>query len=569
MTFVSYEFLLFMAVCLVLCRMSGRGLRPGLLFCASLAFLWLSGGVLSLAAYGFSAFTVWAGALGIERAGASAESRAGAGPTGAGGSGADADLAGSGVPAARKKRGIFLAVLLVNLAVLAAFKYVNFPGYTLRELAWLTGSLDSFAWTPLEVPAPAAISFYTLTLLGYLIEVYWGVEQAQKSFWRVALFGGFFPQMSTGPIVRWGEVSGSLFGPGRKAGEASPLGFGAGLDAADVFFGLRRVLWGLFKKLVIAERLGVVVDAVYGDYTTYTGSFLVLGAVCFAFQLYADFGGAADIAIGCARMFGVRLSENFSQPFYSRSIAEFWRRWHMTLGGWFKDFVMYPLLRTRAFERLGGVCRKRFGKKAGKRLTTAAALFVVWFLLGLWHGGMWTFIIGSGLYHAFLMSMALLAEPWTAGFYKKTGIDREHPLWIAWQRVRTFVLVTVGFVFFRSDSLEMAFGILRGMGSGDMGLFTREGFESLGLSPADWGVLAAGLLVLWAVSFEKERARTAGADVPAGARRAASGGSAAGAGVSVCWWRLSAVCAALAFGVLILGFYGQGYDAAAFIYAAF
>lgn len=539
MTFVSYEFLLFMAVCLVLCRLGGRGLRPGLLFCASLAFLWLSGGVLSLAAYGFSAFTVWAGALGIERA-------------------------GSDGPEAGKKRGIFLAVLLANLAVLAAFKYVNFPGYTLRELAWLTGSLDSFAWTPLEVPAPAAISFYTLTLLGYLIEVYWGVELAQKSFWRVALFGGFFPQMSTGPIARWGEVSESLFGPGRKAGEASPLGFGAGLDAEDVFFGLRRVLWGLFKKLVIAERLGVVVDTVYGDYTTYTGSFLVLGAVCFAFQLYADFGGAADIAIGCARMLGVRLSENFAQPFYSRSIAEFWRRWHMTLGGWFKDFVMYPLLRTRAFERLGSVCRKRFGKKAGKRLTTAAALFVVWFLLGLWHGGMWTFIIGSGLYHACLMSLALLAEPWTAGFYKKTGIDREHPLWTAWQRVRTFVLVAVGFVFFRSDSLGMAFGILRGMGSGDMGLFTREGFDSLGLSLADWGVLAAGLAILWAVSFVKERARTAGADVPAD-----SSAAAAGTGVSVCWQRISAVCAALAFGVLILGFYGQGYDAAAFIYAAF
>ena len=539
MTFVSYEFLLFMAVCLVLCRMGGRGLRPGLLFCASLAFLWLSGGVLSLAAYGFSAFTVWAGALGIERA-------------------------GSDGPEAGKKRGIFLAVLLANLAVLAAFKYVNFPGYTLRELAWLTGSLDSFAWTPLEVPAPAAISFYTLTLLGYLIEVYWGVELAQKSFWRVALFGGFFPQMSTGPIARWGEVSESLFGPGRKAGEASPLGFGAGLDAEDVFFGLRRVLWGLFKKLVIAERLGVVVDTVYGDYTTYTGSFLVLGAVCFAFQLYADFGGAADIAIGCARMLGVRLSENFAQPFYSRSIAEFWRRWHMTLGGWFKDFVMYPLLRTRAFERLGSVCRKRFGKKAGKRLTTAAALFVVWFLLGLWHGGMWTFIIGSGLYHACLMSLALLAEPWTAGFYKKTGIDREHPLWTAWQRVRTFVLVAVGFVFFRSDSLGMAFGILRGMGSGDMGLFTREGFDSLGLSAADWGVLAAGLAILWAVSFVKERARTAGA-----AGTADSSAAAAGTGVSVCWQRISAVCAALAFGVLILGFYGQGYDAAAFIYAAF
>ena len=139
--------------------------------------------------------------------------------------------------------------------------------------------------------------------------------------------------------------------------------------------------------------------------------------------------------------------------------------------------------------------------------------------------------------------------------------------------------MTVGFVFFRSDSLEMAFGILRGMGSGDMGLFTREGFESLGLSAADWGVLAAGLFIQWAVSFGKERARmrkemrtageAGGGAAAVGARRAEAGGGSSGAGVSVCWWRLSAVCAALAFGVLILGFYGQGYDAAAFIYAAF
>ena len=565
MSFVSYGFLVFMAVCL-LCFLAVNAVpgnkksrRAAVLFAASAVFLWLSGGILSLAVYGCSALTVWAGARGIERAG---------------------QQKGDSPKASAGKKRIFLAVLLCNLALLAAFKYVNFPGYTLRELAWLTGREEMVSWTPVSIPAPAAISFYTLTLLGYLIEVYWGVERAEKRFWKVALFGGFFPQMSTGPVARWGSLSATLFdGEARKPGEvleaASEKEPGTS-TAADVFFGLRRILWGLFKKLVISERLAVVVNTVYGDYETYTGSLLVLAAVCFAFQLYTDFGGAVDIALGAARMFGVRLEENFRQPFASRSIAEFWRRWHMTLGAWFKDFVMYPLMRTRAFEGLSRTCKKRFGKKAGKRVTTAAALFVVWFLLGLWHGGMWTFIIGSGLYHAFLMSAALLAEPVWSNFYKKTGIHRENPLWAAWQRVRTFVLVAIGFVFFRSDSLGMAFGIFKGMTSGDMGVFTAAGFASLGLSMADWGVLAVSMGILWAVSEVSSRREKRGdlgmaADTAVSASPETAGEiqTVCGGRGEVCWGRLSAVCAVLAFAVLILGFYGRGYDAAAFIYAAF
>ena len=169
MSFVSYGFLVFMAVCL-LCFLAVNAVpgnkksrRAAVLFAASAVFLWLSGGILSLAVYGCSALTVWAGARGIERAG---------------------QQKGDSPKASAGKKRIFLAVLLCNLALLAAFKYVNFPGYTLRELAWLTGREEMVSWTPVSIPAPAAISFYTLTLLGYLIEVYWGVERAEKRFWK-------------------------------------------------------------------------------------------------------------------------------------------------------------------------------------------------------------------------------------------------------------------------------------------------------------------------------------------------------------------------------------------------
>ncbi len=506
MTFVSYGFGLFLILLLVLYYGCPKGFRPGLLCLASALYLCLAGGVKSLFVYGVSAFLVWIAALGIEK-----------------GRTREAD---GGI-----EKGLFWGTLAVLLVLLAAFQYRNFPGYTMEEISWLTGR--EYQWEPVETGAPLAISFYTLTLTGYLTEVYWGILKAEKNPLRLALFGGFFPQMAMGPIVRYGEVSPSLFQ-------------GEGFSAENFFAGLERMLWGFFQKLVLSERLAVMVNTVYGDYETYSGSFLILGAVAFALQLYTDFNGAMDIALGTARLFGVSLAENFRRPFASRTIAEFWRRWHMTLGAWFRDFVMYPLQKTGAFQAIGAFGKKWLGKKQGKKLSAAAALLSVWFLLGLWHGGKWTFIIGSGLYHGILMAAALMTEPWQKKFYEKTGIRREHPLWTGFQRLRTFVLVAVGFVFFRSDSLKMALGILKGMFSGNLGLFTGEGLASLGLSGPDGGVLLCGLILFLAVSrsLEKEKKER---------------------NLAVC----GASCAVLAFLVLIWGCYGRGYDPSAFIYASF
>lgn len=499
MAFVSYEFIGFMIAALALYYGCGQRFRAAVLFAVSAVFLWLCGGPESLAAYGFSAAAVWAGALGIENG---------------------------------RKRApvIYWSILALNLALLARFQYVNFFGYTMEELHWLMGT--EWEWEPVSLIAPVAVSFYTLTLLGYLTEVYWGAVPAERSLVRLALFGGFFPQMAMGPIARYDRLTPSLFS-------------GSAFEKENFFQGFSRILWGLFEKLVISERLAMIVNTVYGDYQTYTGSFLVFGAVCFTFQLYTDFAGAIDIALGCARMFGVRLEENFRQPFYSRTVAEFWRRWHITLGSWFKDFLMYPMLKTRGFQSLGVWGKKRLGKKQGKKIPVIAALFIVWFLLGLWHGGKWTFIIGSGLYHAILMSLALAADPAVKKFYERTGIRQEHPVWILFQRVRTFILVGAGFVLFRSDSLEMAWGIFSNMFSGNMGMLSWEGALSVGLSAADFAVLAAAMAVLWLVSYKKEHA-----------------------GEKVCrqsWCKTLT----LLFVILIFGWYGKGYDPSAFIYAQF
>ncbi len=501
MTFVSYKFIGFMAAALALYYGCRQRFKIAVLIVVSAAFLWLCGGAGSLAAYALSVITVWGGALGIEKC---------------------------------RKRGavIYWSILTLNLALLALFQYVNFWGYTMEELHWIMGT--EWEWEPVSRIAPVAISFYTLTLTGYLTEVYWRAIPAERSLARLGLFGGFFPQMVMGPIARYDRLGPSLFS-------------GSAFQKENLFQGFYRILWGLFEKLVISERLGVIVNTVYGDYQTYTGSFLVFGAVCFAFQLYTDFAGAIDIASGCARMFGVKLEENFRQPFYSRTVAEFWRRWHITLGGWFKDFVMYPLLKTGGFQRLGAWGRKKFGKKQGKKVPAIAALLIVWFLLGLWHGGKWTFIIGSGLYHAVLMSLALAAEPAAKKFYQKTKIPQNHLLWILFQRIRTFVLVGAGFVLFRSDSLEMAWGIFTNMFSGDMGLFSREGILNAGLAAADLKVLAAAMAVLGLVSYKKEHAKEKEPDQS----------------------RILMGSLALLSVILIFGWYGKGYDPSAFIYAQF
>ena len=598
MTFVSYEFAVFVVVCLGLywgvtrafgTRIWYGRLRVLMLSLFSALFLILAGGLFSLAWYGVSAFSVWAGALAMERCRGRREALAMERCRGrredpalareqSQSSKGNPPLASEpeGLAGAAKAGRIYGWVLALNLILLAVFRYSNFPGYTVQELCWLTGR--QWQWEPFSLAAPVAISFYTLTLAGYLTEVYWEAVPAERSFLRLALFGGFFPQMAMGPVARYQKLSRTLYGDG-------PSMTGEELSGA-----LIQIFWGLFQKLVISERLAVLVNTIYGDPATYSGSYLVFAAACFGFQLYTDFGGAIEIALGVARLFGVRLETNFCQPFFSRSIAEFWRRWHRTLGGWFKDFVMYPLLKSQGFQKLGRMARKHLGKKTGKKVPTAVGLVVVWFLLGLWHGGKWTFIIGSGLYHAVLMGISLFAEPLYAGFYRKTGLNPDHFLWVTFQRLRTFVLVSVGFVFFRSDSLAEAVGIFRGMFSGDLGLFGREGLLSLGLSRGDLLVLAGSMAVLLGVSMRKELAGKDGeredkkagqkaADgnirVPEKGRRQDTGipggEETAPAGTSVFWgnFRRLALCLGMIYLLLLFGWYGPGYDPAAFIYSRF
>lgn len=276
--------------------------------------------------------------------------------------------------ATERRKQLWLALAVVfNLGILFAFKYFNFLGTTLQQLFDATG----LAWdVPLfRLLLPIGISFYTFQVVGYLIDVYRGDKQAERHLGVFALFVCFFPQLGAGPIERAGNLIPQFF-------EKHDF------EYARVTDGLKQMFWGLFKKVVIADRLGVLVDTVYARPTEFEGFALLLATVFFVFQVYCDFSGYSDVAVGTAQVMGYRLTTNFNRPYAARSVPEYWRRWHISLTNWFNDYLYLPTVVKR--------------RGSGFPLATVWALMVTFTLSGLWHGAYWTFILfgvihGTGL----------------------------------------------------------------------------------------------------------------------------------------------------------------------------
>ena len=238
---------------------------------------------------------------------------------------------------------------------------------------------------------PLGISFYTFQTVSYIIDVYWEKVEAEKNIFRVALFTSFFPLLIQGPISRYGELTETLFAE-HKA------------DFKQISFGLQRILWGYFKKLVIADRLLVAVTTLCGDPAAYTGAYVFFGAMFYAAELYADFTGGIDITIGIAQVLGVKVQENFIRPYFSRNIAEYWRRWHISMGTWFKDYIFYPLSVAPWLLKLSKKARKSISDGFGKKLSVYVSTIITWFLTGLWHGAAWNFVVWGLLNAVFILA---------------------------------------------------------------------------------------------------------------------------------------------------------------------
>jgi D-alanyl-lipoteichoic acid acyltransferase DltB (MBOAT superfamily) len=336
----------------------------------------------------------------------------------------------------RKAKTANLLNIVINLLILGVFKYYNFFVTSFAD-AFLGGKTDGLL---LKVILPVGISFYTFKALSYSIDVYREKLKPTRDVIQYCAYVGFFPQLLAGPIERATNLLPQLEKP-------RTFDYETGVD------GLRQILWGLFKKMVIADNCAVYVDRVFSSYQTQSGSTLLLAAIFFAFQIYGDFSGYSDMAIGTGKLFGFKTMKNFNMPYFSRDIAEFWRRWHISLTTWFRDYVYIPL---------GG---SRCSKAKIVRNT-----FVIFLLSGLWHGANWTFI-AWGAFHAFLF-LPLILMGKNRKYRDTVAKGRFFPsLKEFGQMLLTFFLATVGWIIFKADSIGQAWNYLKGICS--TSLFSR------------------------------------------------------------------------------------------------
>ena len=434
----------------------------------------------------------------------------------------------------KKRFYILLSGLLLTLGVLAVLKYTGFV------LSGVGSVMSSFGYQPVAVPSlllPLGISFYTFQSVGYLIDVYRKKVTAEKNLAKFALFVSFFPQLIQGPISRFSELGEQLVTPHFFNG----TNFGAGLA---------RVVWGYFKKVVVADTAMIAVRTLVEQNATYNGVYVFLLILLYSAQIYGDFTGGIDITIGLSEMMGIRLAENFNRPFASRSTKEYWRRWHITMGSWFTDYIFYPLSVSNSMQKLSKWSRAHLGQAVGKRLPVYFATIVTWFLTGLWHGAGMNFIVW-GLLNCLVILVSQELQPLYNRFYKVFPRLNENKIWNLFQCGRTFLLMGLIRSLDCYRDVPLTFRLWGSMfTAGNWGDLFTGGLFSFGLSMSQYGVLLVGVLLICLVSSlgKKEPLRYRLVKRP----------------VLLC-----ACLCLLTVLILIFGAYGIGFDASDFIYGQF
>ena len=342
------------------------------------------------------------------------------------------------VPTKRGKKVVMIANVVINLGILGVYKYYNFFA---REFAELIGVEADFLL--LHLILPVGISFYTFQALSYSIDVYRKQLAPTHDIVAFTAFLSFFPQLVAGPIER----ATNLLPQFQKKRT---------FDYATAVDGMRQILWGLFKKIVVADNCATYVDTVFADISSQSGSTLVLAAVLFTFQIYGDFSGYSDIAIGTAKLFGIKLMRNFNVPYFSRDIAEFWRRWHISLTTWFRDYVYIPLGGSRPDTSRLSPLASRLSPSAYTKCIAVRNTFIIFLLSGFWHGANWTFVLW-GAYHALLFVPLLLMR-------KNRRYSEDDQTWRDIPKMLgTFVLVVIGWIVFRSPDIASSWEYFAGI----------------------------------------------------------------------------------------------------------
>ena len=429
-----------------------------------------------------------------------------------------------------------LACLIFNLGILAVVKYTNFAISNVNTLLTTFGSDRTLQFVDLVLPL--GISFYTFQSMGYMIDVYRGKYEAENNPFRFALFVSFFPQLVQGPISRYDALAQTLYEEHR-------------FDFSKVSLGLQRVLWGYFKKLVIADRMLIAVNTLIQNPEKYTGAYVFAGMLFYALELYADFTGGIDITIGIAEILGIRVTENFHRPYFSKNIKEYWNRWHMTMGSWFTDYIFYPISVCQPMLKFSRFARAHFGEIIGKRMPVYLSSFVVWFTTGIWHGASWNFIVwGLGNFVVIMISQEL--EPLYRKFHEKFPKADKAFGFKVFRVVRTILLMSSLRMFDCYRDVPLTFKMFGSMfTTWNWKVFLDGSMLNLGLELKDYIILFVGLFILITVSLVqrsgsvREKVRTLSVPVR-----------------FVLWYGMF-------LAVLLLGAYGVGYDASQFIYNQF
>ena len=484
---------------------------------------------------------------------------------------ADGSLAGCTTPAEKKAvknaakqkaKRVLLVGMLLTIALLAVCKYTGFVLTNINDLL----SVFRLPEIPLfRMILPLGISFYSFMALSYVLDVFWKRYLAEENFLNYAVYLTYFPHVVQGPINRFNEFNNQI-----KDGVA--------FDTKNLAYGAQLLLWGFFKKLVIADRIDPFVSHVFGNWSDFSGNVLLLAMLAYSVQIYADFSGCIDIVTGVSEMLGIRMRKNFNHPYFSKTMGEFWRRWHMSLQEWFKDYVYYPVSASNLLRKAKKYYNGKNRPRGAELFASCFPVLVVWLITGIWHGPSWNYVIW-GIYHAILLISSQIFQPSLQKLTAKCRIRPEAWLWKFWQMARTFLLCGIGRIFFRTTTLADSFGYLGKMITGlsvkDLCAKTASGIGRLldagssvksllshvrqtwntvldiNISAANICMAIAAVCVLWCADILQEKYPLR--DTLAKQK---------------IWVRWLVIFAGL-FAVIIFGTYGPGFDAKSFIYEQF
>lgn len=531
MSFVSFEFAFFVALTILIYYLMPKKHRWVVLLVASFAFYFICCAKYALYIV-FTIVTTYFGAIGIENIYTEqkdylAERK---------GELTKEDKKIYKGKCKKRQLRVLWACILLNFGILFFLKYANitiayFNMYRLN----LTGNLDFVPF--LDLVLPLGISFYTFQTIGYLIDVYYERNKAQRNIFKLALFSSFFPQIVQGPISRYSDLAEELY-------EAKDF------DFYNIKSGFYRIMWGLFKKLIIADRVSSYVTSSMDLAEYYKGGYLLLGVFLYAFQIYCDFSGGIDITIGVSEMLGIKVFENFRRPFFSKNISEYWARWHITLGTWFKDYIFYPLSVNKTVLKWGKWLRNHKLTELGKRVPIYIPMLGVWVLTGMWHGSEMRYV-HWGLLNCLFIILGTEFKPVSEKIMASLKLNEEMFLVKSYRIVKTFWLMAFLRLFDINKNSSQAIYVFKSIFTGWDDFSFKLIPERYSFTLEDLNIAFAGIMVVFVFSLiqRKGSVRERIFKLP-----------------TVVQW---VILSTLIVVVVLFGAYGLGYDAASFVYMNF